>query len=646
MSRAAASSDDGEAGVPLIIRASTVSQDSHCPGGSVPGTSPLAGADAVEKGGATPRGTSSAAPRASPLEVLERIEALVQTLRECRTLIAQDSVDPDYAMEPQWVERVQVSLLQDLEGLIEAAAVAPRQQRERILAKLAGVQARVQALETELDERQDAGVARSLDQLPPAERTQRLLAWTDSLESSIQGITGADMAARASALQSILDFKAERRGYLRNTLGRIVLAVEGIPSSRVPPNVTELLATYTLERLADSPEDETLVLSDALVHTLDAAITQMDAHLEQLAQKLSSVTTEIVAFWEELRIDESLRTVLVADLRNLDDYCELCEALRLEWVAQMKAHVDELVGEVKDMWDRCRVGEPSRSKFMATIAEQMYSPLTVARLQSELRVLAVRLEKCHGINRLIEQRQDLLAKMHDFERTASDPRRLFRPSFQLVEEERFRKTCLPSLMKIEADIVDAVKHLEQETGEPFCEGDARYIDKLEAEIAQRFINATVFVLGRTSQPSRPTSASATPSMPTPTPASRQEHCEPERRDDAPATNAAIVDAASPATAFSHGDAVREPTRHWILAAKTITKGFSAVGRVSSANIGAKVQTTTVGTPTKPPVLAPAARQAVDSAHKPTPAPKTLARQKSLSRLRSTPSLKQGGQAPT
>nr|KAJ3419693.1 carboxypeptidase C prc1 [Polyrhizophydium stewartii] len=480
MSRAAASSDDGEAGVPLIIRASTVSQDSHCPGGSVPGTSPLAGADAVEKGGATPRGTSSAAPRASPLEVLERIEALVQTLRECRTLIAQDSVDPDYAMEPQWVERVQ---------------------------------ARVQALETELDERQDAGVARSLDQLPPAERTQRLLAWTDSLES------------------------AERRGYLRNTLGRIVLAVEGIPSSRVPPNVTELLATYTLERLADSPEDETLVLSDALVHTLDAAITQMDAHLEQLAQKLSSVTTEIVAFWEELRIDESLRTVLVADLRNLDDYCELCEALRLEWVAQMKAHVDEVVAYA----------------FTAVRAPQLTN-------LAELRVLAVRLEKCHGINRLIEQRQDLLAKMHDFERTASDPRRLFRPSFQLVEEERFRKTCLPSLMKIEADIVDAVKHLEQETGEPFCEGDARYIDKLEAEIAQRFINATVFVLGRTSQPSRPT--------------------------------------------------------HWILAAKTITKGFSAVGR------------------------------AVDSAHKPTPAPKTLARQKSLSRLRSTPSLKQGGQAPT
>jgi hypothetical protein len=39
--------------------------------------------------------------------------------------------------------------------------------------------------------------------------------------------------------------------------------------------------------------------------------------------------------------------------------------------------------------------------------------------------------------------------MMDFEKSASDPRRLFRSSFQLLEEEKFRKTCYPTLLKME-----------------------------------------------------------------------------------------------------------------------------------------------------------------------------------------------------
>ena len=52
--------------------------------------------------------------------------------------------------------------------------------------------------------------------------------------------------------------------------------------------------------------------------------------------------------------------------------------------------------------------------------------------------------------------------MMDFEKSASDPRRLFESSFRLLEEEKFRKNGLPTLMNMEAKLKKAV--LDYETG--------------------------------------------------------------------------------------------------------------------------------------------------------------------------------------
>ena len=56
--------------------------------------------------------------------------------------------------------------------------------------------------------------------------------------------------------------------------------------------------------------------------------------------------------------------------------------------------------------------------------------------------------------------------MIDFEKSASDPRRLFRSSFQLVEEEKFRKTCFPTLMKLEQKLEKAIVAWEQGVSSP------------------------------------------------------------------------------------------------------------------------------------------------------------------------------------
>ena len=115
----------------------------------------------------------------------------------------------------------------------------------------------------------------------------------------------------------------------------------------------------------------------------------------------------------------------------------------------------------------------------------LYSPVTVELLIQEIERLTARYKKYGAILEKIQQREDLLKvvessednlcimlkwfpfvvqKMLEFEKTASDPRRLFRSSFQLNEEERFRKTCFPTLMKMENALKVDVAQFEIDNG--------------------------------------------------------------------------------------------------------------------------------------------------------------------------------------
>ena len=50
-----------------------------------------------------------------------------------------------------------------------------------------------------------------------------------------------------------------------------------------------------------------------------------------------------------------------------------------------------------------------------------------------------------------------------FEQTASDPKRLFQSSFQLVEEEKFRRRAYPTLLKLENTLLEAIMKFEKGT---------------------------------------------------------------------------------------------------------------------------------------------------------------------------------------
>jgi hypothetical protein len=68
--------------------------------------------------------------------------------------------------------------------------------------------------------------------------------------------------------------------------------------------------------------------------------------------------------------------------------------------------------------------------------------------------------------------------MIDFEKKASDPKRLFQASFRLNEEERWRNTCLPHLLLLDRQLIKAIGEYEKLAGKPVMIGDRRYLDTL------------------------------------------------------------------------------------------------------------------------------------------------------------------------
>lgn len=82
--------------------------------------------------------------------------------------------------------------------------------------------------------------------------------------------------------------------------------------------------------------------------------------------------------------------------------------------------------------------------------------------------------------------------MIDFEKTASDPKRLFQASFRLIEEEKWRNTCLPHLLQLDRQLIKAIEEFERLAGKPVMIGERRYLDTLLDEIADREANQTFF----------------------------------------------------------------------------------------------------------------------------------------------------------
>lgn len=97
-----------------------------------------------------------------------------------------------------------------------------------------------------------------------------------------------------------------------------------------------------------------------------------------------------------------------------------------------------------------------------------------------------------SISSLVEKRAELVDKMNEFEKIASDPKRLFRSSFQLISEEKFRNNAYPNLIRIEEAIFKHLDEYEEEFGKLLRNG-VDFKESLRNEIENRIVNKTVFI---------------------------------------------------------------------------------------------------------------------------------------------------------
>ncbi|KAJ3003545.1 UNVERIFIED_CONTAM: carboxypeptidase C prc1, partial [Siphonaria sp. JEL0065] len=266
---------------------------------------------------------------------------------------------------------------------------------------------------------------------------------------------------------------------------------------------TQILYEQHYKTLLQS--NESVVNSTAISISLTRSCIQwlrdlelgLDGELQSKRDLCKKLVKEIQMCFEQLE-EEEMAGLDVDDLSREDEYAALADSLRERWKKKMQEVVVRLLVDLTILWDKCHITPEERKEFTMQFGDNLFSPLTVETITMELFLLQERFDLEHPLYTLIEQRAALLAKMVDFEKSASDPKRLFRSSFQLNEEERFRKTCVPSLIKLEDVLKSRCRSFEEEHERHFVFRGSRFLDTLEKEMSERFLNEALFIFDTTS----------------------------------------------------------------------------------------------------------------------------------------------------
>lgn len=166
----------------------------------------------------------------------------------------------------------------------------------------------------------------------------------------------------------------------------------------------------------------------------------------------------------------------IDDLRK---YCEMLADEKNKYFKEIYMHTrDELL-------------EISRI-FSLEIVEYTEDEDGLNEMMNKIKELAPKKDMFCEIGNLIEKRKMFIEKMTEFEKIASDPRRLFKSSFQLNSEEKFRNTAYPSLLNLEKNIFELIEKYEKVFDKLVFEG-LEYKKVLKNEIENRIINRTVFI---------------------------------------------------------------------------------------------------------------------------------------------------------
>lgn len=237
--------------------------------------------------------------------------------------------------------------------------------------------------------------------------------------------------------------------------------------------------------------DQIAWYASELEASIDFSYNEKISDLKQSCENYRKIYEEKNAMFTKL-LDEIRTTESILNLPSQEIIPSLSEKnikLVQEYNSFLKAEQSRLFDEI---YDRTLENLKSITSLM-NVSFPEY-----ARTDSDLIEMRAMVEKYKNIfikhseiSDLIQKRKELLLKMTEFEKIASDPKRLFKSSFQLISEEKFRNSAYPSLLKIEENLLNQIDQFEQNYGTFYVENKP-YRSMLKYEIENSTINRTVF----------------------------------------------------------------------------------------------------------------------------------------------------------
>jgi hypothetical protein len=143
-----------------------------------------------------------------------------------------------------------------------------------------------------------------------------------------------------------------------------------------------------------------------------------------------------------------------------------------------------------------------RERFI--LPSDPYTPQAIETLKGEVARLTPLPLLAQRIQEALDRREKFIEEMKEFESKASDPARLFRSSFQLNQEEKFRKTAYPTLLKVESELTDSLANYQTATGGSKWQG-GKIEELLERQINERYVSKTFFKFFQGKENHRPNS---------------------------------------------------------------------------------------------------------------------------------------------
>ncbi|KAG0266342.1 carboxypeptidase C prc1 [Mortierella polycephala] len=237
-----------------------------------------------------------------------------------------------------------------------------------------------------------------------------------------------------------------------------------------------------------------LCLSKECLTSLSTKLANLDQNFYTRQSRIRAMEHVLGLIYQDLKTSADKRVIFrnEATVKYAAELGRELKGLQLELTARKLFLSGERWAALHTVWDSCLIGEQQRENFKRMIDDVASYVEKLKQIQSEIDLCDRQFSRSGAVYKLMMTRSNHIEKMIAFEHTARDPKRLFQSSFQLMEEDKFRRRAYPTLLKLENTLLGSIKKYEMDHGEDFMYEGAPYIETLQTEIDHRHVNETVF----------------------------------------------------------------------------------------------------------------------------------------------------------